>query len=117
MEVLLRIYLVVAVGTVAALGALSVTAPRQAPRDAWVHAVVVAVFAGLLPIRLRAARRGSTAPVRTVGLIASALFLADVVEAALPDFVPVWMRIEMVAVAGMMAAVVGLVIHERVRRP
>jgi hypothetical protein len=64
-------------------------APRQAPREAWVHAIIVAVFALLLPARLRAAQRGSIGALRAVGLISFALFLVNVVEAAIPGFVPV----------------------------
>jgi hypothetical protein len=106
-----RVYLAVAVAT---LGVLSAAALRQAPREAWGHAIIVAVFAVVLPLRLRAARRGSLGALRAVGLIASALFLVNVVEASVPGFVPIWMRIEMVGIAVLMAAVIGLVIRERV---
>lgn len=78
------------------------------------HAIIVTLFAVLLPLRLRAARRGSLGALRAVGLIASALFLVNVVEASIPGFVPVWMRLEMVGIAVLMAAVIGLVIRERV---
>jgi hypothetical protein len=36
------------------------------------------------------------------------------VEAAIPGFVPVRMRIEMIGIAVLMAGVIGLVIRERV---
>ena len=72
----------------------------------------MAVFAVLLPVRLRAVQRGSVAALRAVGLISSALFVANVVEAAIPGFVPVWMRIEMVGIAALLAVVLGLVIRE-----
>jgi hypothetical protein len=109
-----RVYLAVAVATLGVLAVLSAAAPRQAPREAWGHAIIVAVFAVVLPLRLRAARRGSLGALRAVGLIASALFLVNVVEASVPGFVPIWMRIEMVGIAVLMAAVIGLVIRERV---
>jgi hypothetical protein len=56
--------------------------PRQAPREAWVRAIIVPVSAVLPPMRLRAAQGGSVAALRAVGLISSALFLVNVVEAA-----------------------------------
>lgn len=110
---LLRLYVAVAVATVAVLAVLSAVAPHQAPRDAWGHAVIVAVFAILLPLRLRSARQGSVPALRAVGLIASALFVVNVVEAMLPHFVPLWMRIEMIGIALLMAAIILLVIRER----
>jgi hypothetical protein len=109
-----RVYLAVAAATLGVLAVLPAAAPRQAPREAWGHAINVAVFAVVLPLRLRAARRGSLGALRAVGLIASALFLVNVVEASVPGFVPIWMRIEMVGIAVLMAAVIGLVIRERV---
>ena len=113
--VLVRAYVVVVVATVVLLGVLSVTAPRHAPAEAWGHAVVVAVFAVLLPVRLRAARAGRAGAVRAVGVIAAVLVLVNAVEAAIPGFLPGWMRAEMVAVAVLMAAVVVLAARERDR--
>lgn len=107
-------YLAVAVATLGVLAVLSAAAPRQAPGEAWGHAIVVAVFAVVLPLRLRAVRHGSLGALRPVGLIASALFLVNVVEASVPGFVPIWMRIEMAGIAVLMAAVIGFVIRERV---
>ncbi|MCC3314163.1 hypothetical protein [Nocardia africana] len=86
--VLVRVYLGIALATVVALAVLSAAAPHEAPREAWGHAVIVAVFAVLLPLRLRSARRGSVAALRAVGLIAAALFLVNVVEALLPHSSP-----------------------------
>ena len=63
----------------------------------------------LLPLRLRSARAGRRSGLRAVGLISAALLLVNVVEATVPGFLPVWMRVEMVWVAGLMAANVGLV--------
>ena len=97
----------------AALLVLSLAAPQQAPSEAWGHAVVVAVFAVLLPARFRSARRGSVGALRAVGIIAAVLFLVNVVEALLPGFVPPWMRVEMVLVAALMLGVIGLVVKER----
>ncbi len=113
-RLVVRVYVLVVVGTIGLLAVLSAAAPRQAPREAWVHAIIVAVFAVLLPLRLRAAQRGSEAAMRAVGLISSALFLVNVVEAAIPGFVPVWMRIEMVGIAVLMAVLLGFVIRQRV---
>src|SRR3954466_13784716 len=52
-------YVAIALGTIAVLALLSAVAPHQATQEAWVHAVIVAVFAVVLPLRLRAARAGS----------------------------------------------------------
>ncbi|MVU78550.1 hypothetical protein GPX89_15000 [Nocardia sp. ET3-3] len=111
--ILLRIYIVAVVATLGVLAALSVVAPQQAPREAWVHAVIVAGFAIVLPLRLRSARRGSVGALRAVGLIAAVLLLANVVEAILPDFAPGWMRVEMVGIAVLMALVIFFVARER----
>ena len=110
---LLRVYVVVVLATVAALIVLSVVSPDRATPDAWVHAVIVAVFAAVLPLRWRAAARGSVAALRAVGLIAAALFLVNVVEAMWPGLFPVWMRIEMIGIAALMLAVVLSVVRER----
>ena len=112
--VVLRVYLVVVLATLIALIVLSNTAADQAPSEAWGHAVIVAVFAVLLPLRLRSAARGSVGALRAVGLIAAALFLVNVIEALIPGFVPVWMRFEMIGVAVLMALVILLVVRERV---
>lgn len=107
-------YVVIALGTVAVLGILSAAAPHLATRDAWVHAVIVAVFAVILPLRLRAARAGSVGALRAVGLISAALFLVNVVEALIPGLFPLWLRIEMIGIAVLMAGVILLVERERV---
>jgi hypothetical protein len=112
MGVLVRAYVAVVLGTVVVLGILSVAAPAQATRDAWVHAVIVAVFAVLLPLRLRSARSGSRGGLRAVGLISAALFLVNVIEAMIPGLFPVWLRLVMVGIAALMAAVIGLVVRE-----
>jgi hypothetical protein len=106
-------YVVIALGTVAALGVMSAAAPRMATQQAWVHAVIVAVFAVILPLRLRPARRGSLGALRAVGLIASALFLVNVVEVLIPGLFPLWMRVVMTGIAVLMAGVILLVIQER----
>jgi hypothetical protein len=108
-----RAYVVVAVGTVVALGVLAAVAPSLATQDAWGHAVIVAVFAVVLPLRVRAARRGSLSALRAVAIISAVLFLVNVVEAAVPDLFPTWMRIEMVAIAVLMATSVLLVVRAR----
>ena len=110
---LLRLYLVVALAAVVTLAILSVAAPHQAPTEAWVHAVVVSGFAGLLLRRARSARRGSIRALRAVGLIAGALVLANVLLARLPGSLPTWMRIEALGIAVLMVGVVLLVVRER----
>jgi hypothetical protein len=111
---LLVAYLVVVLAALVALAALSAAAPRQATGDAWVHAVVVAGFAALLLVRARSARRGSVGALRAVGLICATLLLANVVLALIPGFLPTWMRVEAIGIAALMAAVIGLVVRERV---
>lgn len=103
---LVRVYLAVVVLTLAVLMVLSFAAPWLATADAWDHAIVVAVFAIVLPIRLRRAQTRGRGAIRAVGLIAAVLFLVNVVEALLPGFVPLWMRVEMIVVAVLMAGVV-----------
>jgi peptidoglycan/LPS O-acetylase OafA/YrhL len=117
MSVLVRSYVAIVLGTVVALAVLTVTAPAQATRDAWVHAVIVAVFAVLLPLRLRSARSRSRGGLRAVGLISAALFLVNVVEAMIPGLFPLWLRVVMVGIAVLMAAVVGLAIREALTDP
>jgi hypothetical protein len=84
-------------------------APGQATREAWGHAVVVTVFAVVLPLRLSSARSGNPRAVRALGIIAAVLLVVNLVEAALPGAFPGWMRVEMVATAALMAALVVLV--------
>ena len=111
---LVAAYVVLALATLAVLGTLSAAAPAQAGQDAWGHALVVAGFAALLPPRLRAARRGSRRAEVAVVVIAAVLAVANVVEAVLPGVFPGWMRLEMLAVAAVMAAVVVLcALHAR----
>jgi hypothetical protein len=104
--ILVRVYLAVVVATLVALGVLSVAAPKFATTNAWGHAIVVAVFAIVLPLRLRRAQTGTRGAVRAVGLISAVLFLVNVIEALIPGFAPVWMRIDMVLVALLMVGVV-----------
>jgi hypothetical protein len=106
-------YVVIVLGTVVALGILSATAPRLAGPDAWVHAMIVAVFAVILPLRVRAARAGSLGALRAVGLISAVLFLVNVIEAVIPGLFPTWMRVEMVGIAVLMAGLILLLVRER----
>jgi hypothetical protein len=115
--VLVGVYVGVVLGTVVALGVLSAAAPALATTDAWVHAVIVAVFAMLLPLRLRSARSGSRAALRAVGLISAALFLVNAIEAMIPGLFPVWLRVVAVGIAALMAAVTVLVIRESRTEP
>ena len=110
---LTQAYVVVAVGTVVALAVLAAVAPSLATQDAWGHAVIVAVFAVVLPLRVRAARHGSLSALRAVGIISAVLFLVNVVEAMIPGLFPTWMRIEMAAIAVLMAISVRLVVRAR----
>lgn len=102
-------YAVLTVATIAVLAILSSVAPEAATSEAWGHAVVVAVFAALLLLRLRSARAGSTGALRAVGIIAAVLMVANLVEAALPHTFPTWMRIEMLAIAALMAVLASTV--------
>jgi hypothetical protein len=104
------VYVVMAIGTVIALIVMSSSAPGLATDEAWGHAVVVAVFAVLLPLRLRAARRSRRA-LRAVTVIAGVLVAVNVVEAVLPGVFPTWMRLEMVATAVLMVLVVFLAVR------
>lgn len=110
---LVGIYVAVVVATLLALIVLSAIAPSQAPTEAWVHAVIVAAFAVLLPLRLRAAERGSVRAVRAVGIIAAVLLMVNLVQALLPDLYPVWMRVEMVGIAVVMVGVIAVVVGDR----
>ena len=108
-------YVVVALGTVLALVVMASAAPTLATDEAWGHAVVVAVFAVLLPLRLLAARRGSRRALGAVTVIAGVLAVVNLVEAALPGVFPSWMRVEMVAIAALMLALAVLCVRARGR--
>jgi hypothetical protein len=100
---------------VVALAVLSGVAPRLATPEAWGHAVIVAVFAVVLPLRWRAARRGGTRGLRAVGIIAAVLAVVNAVEACLPAF-PAWMRVEMALVAVLMLVLLACVVTTARRR-
>jgi hypothetical protein len=110
---LVAAYVVVVVATVAVLATLSAVAPEQATDEAWGHALIVGVFAVLLPMRLRAAMHGSVRALRAVGFIAAALFLVNLIEALIPGLFPAWMRAEMVGIAVLMAGVILSVMQEK----
>lgn len=114
---LVGIYLGVVLLTIVALAVMSVIAPDQATEHAWGHAIVVAVFAVLLPLRLRSAQRGRRGAIRAVGIIAAVLLVANVVEALLPGFVPEWMRGQMILVALLMLGVVIEVVRYGIGHP
>lgn len=103
-------YSAIAVVTVVVLAILQATAPRFTSTDAWVHAAIVAVFALVLPLRLAGVRSGSRRALRAVGIISGVLVAVNAVEASIPGFVPVWMQVEMVVIALLMLASVGLVV-------
>ncbi|MEU6441270.1 hypothetical protein [Streptomyces sp. NPDC047046] len=108
-SVLVGVYAAAMVGTVVALAVLASTAPEQATQEAWGHALIVVFFAILLLVRLRSARSGSTRAVRALGIIATAMLVVNLVEAALPGVFPEWMRVEMMAIALWMAVLLILV--------
>lgn len=112
----ISVYVVNVVAVLAVLVALSVTAPRLATEDAWVHSVVVAVLAGVLVLRLRAAQAGRRSGLRAVGLVCAVLFVANVVLALAPGFLPGWLRLDAVLVAGLMLAAIGLVVRTALAR-
>lgn len=111
---LVRIYVALVALTLVALVVLGLTAPERATAHAWGHALVVAVFALVLPLRLRRARAGDRGAVRAVGIVAAVLFLVNVVEAMLPAF-PGWMRVDMLVTALLMLGVVLDVVRWAVR--
>ncbi|GAB3928004.1 hypothetical protein GCM10027613_44620 [Microlunatus endophyticus] len=100
-------YVGLTAATLVALAVLSVLAPQQATAEAWGHQVIVAIFAVVLPLRVRAARRGSDRALRAVTIIALVVAVVNLVEAFLPAF-PLWMRVVMVAVVLLMAALAGV---------
>ncbi|MFJ9683672.1 hypothetical protein ACIRP2_37445 [Streptomyces sp. NPDC101194] len=108
-SVLVGVYVAAMVGTVVALAVMASTAPEQATDEAWGHALLVMFFAILLLVRLRSARSGSTRAVRALGIIATAMLVVNLVEAALPGVFPGWMRVEMVAIALWMSVLLILV--------
>jgi peptidoglycan/LPS O-acetylase OafA/YrhL len=100
---LVAIYVVLTIASVAVLVVLSAIGSPQATDAAWGHAVITALFCVLLPLRMRAARRGRPGAVRAVRIIALALLVVNAVEAALSSTFPFWMRLEMLAVVIIMA--------------
>lgn len=112
---LIRSYIALTVASVLALCLLAVVDPHLATDHAWGHAVIVVVFAVLLPLRFRSARAGKRSGLRAVGLISGVLLAVNVVEGCLPGFFPLWMRVEMFCVALLMAAIVMLVIQIALR--
>ena len=113
---LVGLYLAIAVATLVVLGLLSAVGSEEATASAWVHAVIVAFFAVLLEIRMRAALRGSRRAGFAVLIIAMVLLVANVIEAAVPGAFPTWMRFEMVAIAALMGGVVITARRERAWR-
>ena len=99
-------HVAIVVGTVAALGVLSATVPGLASRVSGTHAVIVAAFAVVLSLRMRAARAGSSRALLAVGIIAAVLLLVNVIEAAIPGLFPLWMRVEMIGIAIVMVVVI-----------
>lgn len=85
----------------------SAVAPSLATSDAWGHAVIVVIFAFVLPLRLRSVRKSPTpGGVRAGVIIATVLLLVNLVEAFLPMF-PGWMRGEMAVIVVLMIALIA----------
>ncbi|MFE0186796.1 hypothetical protein [Streptomyces sp. NPDC058989] len=110
-------YVALALGTLVALAVMAVVAPSSATSEAWGHAVVVAAFAIVLPLRTRAARKGSRTGLRAVTIIGCVLLVVNLVEAALPGVFPPWMRVEMLVVAVMMLTLATLSVRARRNPP
>lgn len=110
---LVVVYVSLTAATIVALLILDVLAPAEANPEAWGHAVIVGVFAFVIPLRLRAARHGGGRALAAIGVIAVVLTLVNLVEGALPGVFPFWMRIEMFAVAALMVAIVALIVRSR----
>ncbi|WP_443096025.1 hypothetical protein [Rothia koreensis] len=110
---LVAVYVAAVVVAILVLVALTFLAPAQATDEAWWHAMIVAVFAVLLPLRTRAAVRGNAHAYGAVGVIAAVLAIVNVIEALIPGFVPLWMRIEMFGIAALMAVIAALVWRDR----
>jgi hypothetical protein len=115
--VLVAVYVAIALATLPLLALLSAVAPEHAPTEAWVHAAIVAVLAGVLPVRLRSARRGDRGAWWATVIISGVLAVANVVEAGLPDLFPGWMRLEMVGIAAVMVAVLATLARGRLQAP
>ena len=112
-----RAYVALTVATVVALIVMSAVAPHLATDEAWGHALIVFVFVILLPLRMRAARKGSARALRAVTIMSAAVLVVNAVEAALPHAFPGWMRVEMVMIAVLMAVLVGLLTGRVHREP
>lgn len=106
-------YVALTIASVVILAVLAAAGSAQATSEAWGHAVIVLVFSVLLPLRLRAARRGSEGASRAVTIIGTVLLVVNLVEAVLPHAFPSWMRVEMVLVVGLMAGLVTLMVRDR----
>jgi hypothetical protein len=110
---LVWLYVGVVCATIVVLAVLSGLDPGQATPEAWVHAGIVGVFAVLLLVRMRAARQGSRRAIIAAGIIATVLVVVNLVEALIPGLFPIWMRVEMVGIAALMATLAALVRRER----
>jgi hypothetical protein len=104
-------YIAITVATVLTLVAMSIADPHLATSHAWGHALIVVVFAVLLPLRVRSARAGKRSGLRAVGLISATLLVINMAEGLIPGFFPAWMRVEMFCIAGLMAVIVLLVVR------
>ncbi|MEV6229944.1 hypothetical protein AB0L88_18995 [Saccharopolyspora shandongensis] len=113
---LVAAYVVMALGTLVALVVLAATARHLATDEAWGHAVIVAVFAIVLPLRTRAALKGSPSGLRALTIIGCVLLVVNLVEAALPGVFPTWMRVEMLVIAAMMLILAILSVRARRNR-
>ena len=113
---LVGLYLAISIVTLVVLGLLSALGSKEATASAWVHAVIVSLFAVLLEMRMRASLRGSRRASVAIPIIATVLLVANIIEAAAPGAFPGWMRFEMVAIAVLMGGVIIISFRERVWR-
>lgn len=104
-------YVVIVLATLGVLSVLSSIGSTQATSEAWGHAILVGVFAVVLPVRMGASRRRRAGALRAVGIIAGVLIVVNGVEAVIPHLFPVWMRVEMVGTAMLMGAILISVVQ------
>ncbi len=110
------LYLAISIVTLVVLGLLSALGSKEATASAWVHAVIVSLFAVLLEMRMRASLRGRRRASVAIPIIATVLLVANIIEAAAPGAFPSWMRFEMVAIAALMGGVIIISFREHAWR-
>ncbi|MFD7105398.1 hypothetical protein [Streptomyces celluloflavus] len=71
----------------------------------------------MLLLRTRTALKGSRTGLRAVTVIGCVLLVVNLVEAVLPGAFPPWMRVEMLFIAAMMAALAAASFRARRNSP